>query len=840
MRNPEASDFCYYPFMQILLTSDGRYRPCSKHQDYITHQGRELSIHHGDDMQDAWTSDYMQDIRQHFLENRQFEGCRECWRMQRMGLRSMRYDSYQYGTSENQVSEPITPTRIEINASNICNLRCRICYPNASSKWIKEHGELYGSNEKVYRNLPLPNLEQVKGWTQSLEEVCFFGGEPLLSEENMELLDHFISSGNAERMSLLFNTNGTVFSEEIIERLRPFKRVRMYFSVDDIGDRFEYQRKGANWDEVAKNIEKAYRLSRSPEGQNIDFKICCTVSILNIYYFPEFFDYFGKNFPGLRIFWNLLFDPWRLNVQILPRSVKLIISDRLKTHVKSTYTMSEPETKTIEELVTFMNEDVGKPFDEFFWYVNRHDTYRDESFRIVFDEFYQVIKEYQPESIGWTIRKHANMAKKAINDVATADDLYRLLSSQLKKDPLFKPDNRLALQILNYHRIKLESNLHLVPALYSAFSGVPTGQAKSALTNVIFSRFNSSCENGTFLTQNVEVIRVCLDYSEELLFSLACLDKKTLLDGISQSSIIDLVLRIDDTFGVFTAEATKLLSNETSWNHPTIFSRVADVLSSDKNDEQLWVLLQKWSELLCRSSEHVIALFSAAYDLSSESVGLAELLLSFLHEAEETKHDSEFASKIVILRTCLNQSDHFLASLLLNDREKLAGDLCGISRVELLSHIENNHQLFGAIASKLISGVITWEECTIFNDCADACFHENDDSGRWVLCEQWSFLFRDSSSLIPLFLGVLNLESKDDLSTHFISEIRRLSVEMGYDQLSEHIELVEDILLSVKQDKVIVEFIQEGRISFLESLRKHTIDEVLEDAERKYGFLSAE
>ncbi|MCB9204918.1 MAG: twitch domain-containing radical SAM protein [Flavobacteriales bacterium] len=397
MRNPEASDFCYYPFMQILLTSDGRYRPCSKHQDYITHQGRELSIHHGDDMQDAWTSDYMQDIRQHFLENRQFEGCRECWRMQRMGLRSMRYDSYQYGTSENQVSEPITPTRIEINASNICNLRCRICYPNASSKWIKEHGELYGSNEKVYRNLPLPNLEQVKGWTQSLEEVCFFGGEPLLSEENMELLDHFISSGNAERMSLLFNTNGTVFSEEIIERLRPFKRVRMYFSVDDIGDRFEYQRKGANWDEVAKNIEKAYRLSRSPEGQNIDFKICCTVSILNIYYFPEFFDYFGKNFPGLRIFWNLLFDPWELSIQLLPNEVKEVLRERLSQELRPSFVMNEEDTRTVGELIGFLSPSIKRNLSGFFRYVQAHDKYRGESFAITFPELDNLLKPYMDD-----------------------------------------------------------------------------------------------------------------------------------------------------------------------------------------------------------------------------------------------------------------------------------------------------------------------------------------------------------------------------------------------------------------------------------------------------------
>ncbi len=407
MRDPKASDFCYYPFMQVLLTSDGKYRPCSKHQDYITHEGREMSVGQGDTLKDAWTSDYMQDIRQHFLDNKQFEGCRECWRMQRMGLRSMRYDSYQYGTTEQQVLEPLRPTRIEINASNVCNLKCRICYPNASSKWIKEHGALYGSSEEVYRNLPLPNLGQVKAWTESLEEVCFFGGEPLLSEENMELLDHFISTGHAGRMSLLFNTNGTVFNDAITDRLRHFKRVRMYFSVDDIGARFEYQRKGAKWDEVAGNIGRAYRLSRSPEGRNIDFKICCTVSILNIYYFPEFFDWFGKNFPGLRIFWNLLFDPWELSVQLLPAEVKTVLRDRLRSGIRPTFSMSEEETRTVEELVGFLDHSIDRGTSGFFDYVHTHDRYRNESFAVVFPELNELLMSYCAEA-DWNQRRPAS------------------------------------------------------------------------------------------------------------------------------------------------------------------------------------------------------------------------------------------------------------------------------------------------------------------------------------------------------------------------------------------------------------------------------------------------
>lgn len=401
MRDPNASDFCYYPFMQILITADGKYRPCSKHQDYITHDGRELSIHNGDNLHDAWVSDYMKDIRQHFLDNKQFEGCRECWRMQRMGLRSMRLDSYQYDISEEQVSQPIEPIRIEINSSNVCNLRCRICYPNASSKWIKEHSELYGSNKRVYKNLTLPNLNQVKDWGGSLKEICFFGGEPLLSDENLGLLDHFISSGRASNISLLFNTNGTVFNGQIAERLSHFKRVRMYFSIDDIEGRFEYQRKGADWNEVSQNIEQAYKLSRSPNGSNIDFKVCCTVSLFNVYYLPELFDWFRSRYPDLKIFWNFLFFPYQLNVQVLPKPLKEVIAKRITMKVKANYEMTEPETRTVEELLTYLKEPSTGSFEHFFRYVNSHDIYRKESFRKTFPEFWNLISSFCPADMVW-------------------------------------------------------------------------------------------------------------------------------------------------------------------------------------------------------------------------------------------------------------------------------------------------------------------------------------------------------------------------------------------------------------------------------------------------------
>ncbi len=354
MRDPKASDFCYYPFFQILLTPDGRYRPCSKHLDDITHHGKILDVTNAT-LEDAWNSEYMQRIRDDFHNNRKFPGCGECWRMQKMGLRSMRYHSYEYDISEEQVANPVAPQRIELNSSNVCNLRCRICGPRASTKWLPEGEKFYQIEDKVHYNMTPENLQQVKDWGPNLDEICFFGGEPLLSDENLKLIDYLIEKGYAPNIALLFNTNGTVFSDDLARKLGRFKKVRMSFSMDDIGKRFEYQRSGAKWDIVSNHLRQAYQWSRRPEWKNVELRICNTLSMFNAYYIPEIVNYFSEHFPGLRIFWNPIYDPWQFSIQILPKEIKDMIRERFRNEIKASFQFTEHETGTVQNLITYLD-----------------------------------------------------------------------------------------------------------------------------------------------------------------------------------------------------------------------------------------------------------------------------------------------------------------------------------------------------------------------------------------------------------------------------------------------------------------------------------------------------
>jgi MoaA/NifB/PqqE/SkfB family radical SAM enzyme len=208
-----------------------------------------------------------------------------------------------------------------------------------------------------------------------------------------------VQSGHSKHIALLINTNATVYTDELVSLFKQFKNVYLNFSIDDIGARFEYQRSGAKWKEVVENMKKYIPHGGFTGTEQIQIKICCSVTAMNIYYFPEYFEFMNEHFPGLPVFWNLVYMPYELSVQLLPAEVKALIAERLKSFVRTTYKMEERRTKTIENLIAYLDGNDERSFAEFFRHITRHDKFRLESFAETFAEFYLVIEKYKPEDI---------------------------------------------------------------------------------------------------------------------------------------------------------------------------------------------------------------------------------------------------------------------------------------------------------------------------------------------------------------------------------------------------------------------------------------------------------
>jgi len=383
--------------MNIMMNADGTYKPCCKYQGNITHEGEVLSAENSS-LKEAWESDSLNELRKDLLKNKKPSGCKVCWKEEAAGIQSMRFDSYNYGVTKEILEEHPFPVRLDIYPSNICNLQCRICSPNYSTKWIQEAKETMNIVEERHMNLTPENQDWIEKWLPHIKEIGLFGGEPLYLKECIRIMELCVERNEAKHIKLLINTNATIYSEKLVQLFKAFDKVLLNFSIDDVGERFEYQRKGAKWLESIENIRSYVSVGGFRHRDQIECKICCTVSAMNIYYLPEFLQWLNSEFPGMKVYLNMLHGPYELSCNNLPAPIKTIIKDKLAQMPNLNISFDTEQTRTIQNVIDFLDSKPNLKFSAFLKEIERGDKYRKEDFKTIFPEFWKLIEDYQSNS----------------------------------------------------------------------------------------------------------------------------------------------------------------------------------------------------------------------------------------------------------------------------------------------------------------------------------------------------------------------------------------------------------------------------------------------------------
>ena len=208
-----------------------------------------------------------------------------------------------------------------------------------------------------------------------------YGGEPMLMKKQWRLLEQAIELGYAKDISLHYNTNGTIWDDEKLKTLNQFKKVQLDFSLDGINNRYEFMRHPAKWDHVLKNFRTLKAISKHSDKYHIC--IAHTVSTLNVWYIPEFLEFFKDE----SIYLNLVHGPWHFCITNIPEDVKLVVEEHLGH-----------EDPRVEEIINFMKgkESIPSEWEQFAPNVKGSDEYRKEDFREFFPEFYKVLTDH-----GW-------------------------------------------------------------------------------------------------------------------------------------------------------------------------------------------------------------------------------------------------------------------------------------------------------------------------------------------------------------------------------------------------------------------------------------------------------
>jgi len=313
---------------------------------------------------EAFNNDYMKSVRQTMIEGKVPASCTKCFEEESNGVVSKRlWEMYDWNNDDFDFKKVINETEsdgtvppviryLDLRLGHTCNLKCVMCSPHDSSRWVQDY-------EKVMNSVKSPNvLNQIKWDSKSfnnywyeksgfwndifdqipnIKKLYFAGGEPLMIKEHQWFLEEIIKRGYSKEISLRYNSNGILLSDNMIDIWSQFKHVKFNISIDAESDRNYYIRYPTKWNDVMRVLTQ---LDNTPE--NISTSIEVAVQALNIEHLPDFAKFIiNQNFKkvnkhylseyqaGGGIFsMHLLFIPTFLSARILTKDHKQRIRDK--------------------------------------------------------------------------------------------------------------------------------------------------------------------------------------------------------------------------------------------------------------------------------------------------------------------------------------------------------------------------------------------------------------------------------------------------------------------------------------------------------------------------------
>ncbi len=333
--------FCVLPWVSLETSPIGSLRPCCLAEEEITDdQGAKFDLQQCS-LKDAQDSQYMQDLRQQFLVGQQPRTCRKCWQEERAGRTSKRMhtlDRLKHMVTDTEWTQDAKPLMfLDLKLGNICNLKCRICGSWSSSTFATEELQ-YVENKKAsfhYTMLrrgawPRGNTQfwtQIDGILDQIRYIEFTGGEPFMIQEHFDLLQGMVDRGIAHQVEIHYNTNGTQWPERGPDIWQHFKTVEIAFSIDDTGNRFEYQRTNARWSEVTENIRRFQELKSRLSC--IQLQCCSTVNVFNVMYLETLAHWIDQQQFDF-VYWNMMHEAYYFSISTLPEQAKQQVSARLQ------------------------------------------------------------------------------------------------------------------------------------------------------------------------------------------------------------------------------------------------------------------------------------------------------------------------------------------------------------------------------------------------------------------------------------------------------------------------------------------------------------------------------
>lgn len=196
-----------------------------------------------------------------------------------------------------------------------CQLSCMYCDTGSSSTWSQLKSKTIPIHStRIYKNNIDKIFELIAHNQNQITRVSMLGGEPLLLKENLKLLDNINDNTSIE---IFTNLNLDIEDNEIYQRLIVRDNVNWYVSMENINQRFEFVRRGSNWDQQIKNLQLLDSSSKRPINLHSQYCVYSALHLLELY---EFADKFKNVIINLT---SGVTHPEELNFFLFPKKLKL-------------------------------------------------------------------------------------------------------------------------------------------------------------------------------------------------------------------------------------------------------------------------------------------------------------------------------------------------------------------------------------------------------------------------------------------------------------------------------------------------------------------------------------
>ncbi len=426
--NEDSKVFCMVPFLHTYVEPDGSVRPC------CVAQGEPFGNIKTQSIKDIWGGEKYKTFRLNMVKEQESVECRRCMVEETYSKQSMRKSMNDlFGYRDDLVSSMnsdgslphMSLQRWDFRFSNLCNFACIGCSPTFSSTWA-DLGELmfYPKQEKFLNNnnymenfLSTISDESI----DSVKQVYFAGGEPLMQWEHYSILEKLLERGrfDDETLEFSYSTNLSTLSfkgKNVLDYWTKMKRIRVCVSIDEVDeDRLHYIRYPSS---ISKLVPHLRILKENLATENQSYVITPTWSMLNMHRIKDFMKFLLDqnllpNSFHVDTHWEhnfhliIMLDPEFLSVGASTIEWKKVLHEKIDEYQEwykkeviplKAKNIQSVSSKMIDDNMERFRHAVNRPakynFDQWLDWISRLDVARDTDWEKTFPE------------LNWHLKKH--------------------------------------------------------------------------------------------------------------------------------------------------------------------------------------------------------------------------------------------------------------------------------------------------------------------------------------------------------------------------------------------------------------------------------------------------